>query len=478
MAVRASVALCLLLASTAARAEPAGGPTSTTVTVDPSIIGGEDATTCQWPTAVALVSHLGLCTGTLVHPQVVLYAAHCGTDFGEIVLGERMNATYRVPVDHCERHSVADAVGPNDYAFCVLAQPVDGMPLTPVAYGCEGDVLTRGRSVVIAGFGEETPESGDFGVKRWATTTISGADSGMILVGGGGIGAWKGDSGGPAFVQLDDGGWRAFGIVSGGPGPGQAVYYVDMRTVVPWVEEHAGIDITPCHTSDGSWQPTPECGGYATQPTGADTWATQCGGNDPLSPPSTTCGAVFAPEGNDPEVRIVSPEDGTVLDQVPADVTIDIEAMDDVAIRAVRLAVDGEVLQERMAPPWQFTGTFPKGTYELVALAQDASGNDGRSDSATLYVGEEPGCGCSAGRGAGGGELLLGLAVLLWLRRRADRQRPWYERCDQAHGEASRCTSRPRRHRSGAGDRDRRPGGEGPLGAVDAGARPGGARGR
>lgn len=425
MAARAALlpAACLLfLLPAAAGAEPAGGSSSGSITLDPAIVGGQEATTCQWPTAVALVSRLGLCTGTLVHPRVVLYAAHCGTEFAEVVLGERMNATYRLPVDHCARHSTADRVGSGDYAFCVLAQPVDGMPLTPVAYGCEGDVLTRGRSVAIAGFGEETPDSGDYGLKRWATTTISGFDNGMILIGGGGVGAWKGDSGGPAYVQLADGGWRAFGIVSGGPGAGQAVYYVDMRTVVPWVEEQSGIDITPCHSADGVWQATPECGGYATQPTAADTWATQCGGNDPLSPPSTTCGAAFAPDDNAPAVRIVSPEDGTVLDEVPAEVTVDIDAMDDGAIRAVRLAVDGEVLQERLTPPWRFTGTFPQGSYELVALAQDVSGNDGRSDAATLYVGEQPGCGCSAGRRPGGGDLALLAAVLLWLRGQGERR--------------------------------------------------------
>ncbi len=424
-------AASLMLVPAALRAEPVrgdgAGDGSGGVQLDPAIVGGQEATTCQWPTAVALANAIGLCTGTLVHPRVILYAAHCGTEFTEAVFGESATGSNRIPIDHCERRTTADEVGPSDYAFCVLAEPMDGVPLTPVAFGCEGNQLTTGHPVAIAGFGEETPESGDFGIKRWAMTTIVGYEMGMVRVGGGGTGAWKGDSGGPAYAQLDDGGWRTFGIVSGGPGPGQPVYYVTMGNAVPWVEQQSGIDITPCHDGEGNWQPTPECGGYATEPTGADTWLDQCGRNDPLSPPSTTCGGSFVPDENDPEVRIVSPEDGTVIDQVPADVTIDVEATDDGAVRAVRLAVDGEVLQERLSgPPWRFTGTFPKGTYDLVALAQDASGNDGRSETATLYVGEEPpGCGpCSAGGagGAGAGDLCLALGVLFLLRRQRERR--------------------------------------------------------
>lgn len=412
----------LLLAPARALAAAAGDDApSSPVEADPAIVGGQETTTCQWPTAVALVSPIGLCTGTLVHPRVVLYAAHCGTDFEEVAFGETMTGTMHVPVDHCERNSTRDEVGPPDYAFCVLAQAVDDVPLTPVAYGCEGNMLTVGRQVAIAGFGEN--EGDDFGVKRWAMTSIAGYEMGMVLIGGGGVGAWQGDSGGPAYAQLADGGWRTFGIVSGGPGPGEAVYYVTMGAVVPWVEEQAGIDITPCHSVDGTWQPTPECGGYATEPTGAGSWADQCGGNDPRSLPSSTCGAAFVPEENDPEVRILSPSDGTVIDQFPAEVTVQVEAMDDTAVRAVRLAVDGEVLQEKLTEPWVFTGTFPKGTYDLVAVAQDVSGNDAESDTTTLYVGEEPsgclGCGVeSGGRRSWSAPLLVLAALVVASRRR------------------------------------------------------------
>ena len=411
-----------LLAPAAAHAAPSGEapPPSAPHDADPAIVGGQEATTCQWPTAVALVNSVGLCTGTLVHPRVVIYAAHCGTDFEQVSFGETMTGTMHVAVDHCERNSTADRVAPPDYAYCVLAQPVDGVPLTPVAYGCEGNTLTVGRQVAIAGFGED--ENEEFGVKRWAMTSIAGYDMGMVLIGGGGVGAWSGDSGGPVYAELADGSWRTFGIVSGGPGPGQSVYYVTMGAVVPWVEEQSGIDITPCHSVDGTWQPTPECGGFATAPTGADSWAEQCGANDPRSLPSATCGTAFVPEANPPEVRIVSPGDGTVIDDYPAEVTIEVEASDDTAVRAVRLAIDGETLQEKLTEPWQFTGTFPKGTYDLVAVAQDVSGNDRESDSATLYVGEEPpgcfGCGAAAGGRMGWAAPLLVLAALVASRRR------------------------------------------------------------
>ena len=411
------VAAVCLLAAPPASAAPAGQSPQAPVEGDPAIVGGQEATTCQWPTAVALVSSLGLCTGTLVHPRVVLYAAHCGTDFTEVVFGETMTGTVQVPVESCNRRTAADEVGPSDYAYCVLATAMEGVPITPVAFGCEGNELTVGHPVAIAGFGED--ENQDFGVKRWAMTSITGYDTGMVLIGGGGTGAWRGDSGGPVYAQFDDQGWRTFGIVSGGPGPGQAVYYVTMGNVVPWAEQESGIDITPCHNAQGDWQPTPDCGGYATTPTAAESWADRCGANDPLSRPSTTCGPPFAPEENDPEVRIVAPGDGTVIDQFPADITIEVEAVDDTAVRAVRLVVDGEVLQERTSEPWQFSGTFPKGTYDLVALAEDVSGNQAESDTATLYVGEEPdGCFCSTGGGVDGGDLLLAAAVLFLLLRR------------------------------------------------------------
>src|SRR5688572_9042182 len=52
------------------------------------IYGGAPVGACGWPTTVSLG---GSCTGTLVHPQVVLYAAHCGDDYSSIRFGEKVS---------------------------------------------------------------------------------------------------------------------------------------------------------------------------------------------------------------------------------------------------------------------------------------------------------------------------------------------------------------------------------------------------
>ena len=49
------------------------------------IIGGSEVAACGWPSVVALD---GTCSGTLVHPQVVLYAAHCGPNVHFVTPGE------------------------------------------------------------------------------------------------------------------------------------------------------------------------------------------------------------------------------------------------------------------------------------------------------------------------------------------------------------------------------------------------------
>ncbi len=392
---------------------------------EPDIIGGTQAQTCQWPTTVLMQAGGGLCTGTLVDPEIVLYAAHCPTvtqvQFTETAFG---GGGRSVPVDFCQKYGSGQQVGPDDYAFCKLASPVTDVPITPVVYGCETDILQAGQPAVIAGFGQTNANDGQSaGSKYYGETTInqvinSGGFSGMVAVGGGGTGAWQGDSGGPAYVRYpNDGSWHAFGIVSGGnpQDVGGPVYYVRMDQIVPWVEQSSGVDITPCFDQDGTWNPNPECGEFATTPDATgNSWNGGCAESDALSAPSTTCGEPWNSEPDDvpPTVAIVTPTNGTTYAEDPAVIDIQIDADDEgLGVRRVWLEINGEdqSAEDNMAPYIFFGAEFPAGGYVLRAKAEDWGGNVTVSDGVGIGVGGEPApepppSGDGDGDGDGGGD--------------------------------------------------------------------------
>ena len=145
--------------------------------------------------------------------------------------------------------------------------------------GCGTQELYYGRDVAIAGFGDNT-ESGGYGTKRWGETIISSAvtqDNPGINVGEAGLAGCSGDSGGPAFIQYEDGTWHTFGITSGGPPCGQgADTYAMPHRWIEWLETESGLDLTPCYDQDGTWNPTADCGDVSMDPLNASTtWASR-----------------------------------------------------------------------------------------------------------------------------------------------------------------------------------------------------------
>ena len=276
-----------LAAVLACQARPATPPTETQ---SQPIFGGENAGPCQYPSTVLLSG----CTGTLVHPRLVITAAHCGTNHRTVTFGENRTGMRKVPVESCKRVG-SGANAADDYAYCKLAMPVTDVPIAPVLMGCEVDVLKAGRPIIIAGFGDADDDGGGFGTKRWAASVFNRVQRGAAHVAGKGKGYCYGDSGGPAFVKLDDGSWRSFGIVSEGVGAscGAGDLLAFMHTAVPWIEQNAGIDITPCHDANGKWNPGPDCTRFSLDPgmTGRS-WANGCA-EPALSPPAATCGAAF-----------------------------------------------------------------------------------------------------------------------------------------------------------------------------------------
>src|SRR5690606_35681955 len=139
----------------------AAEPTEDVAEQRSSIIGGKLAGDAAWPNVVWFP---GTCTGTLIHPEVIVYAAHCGTDHDEVFIGSGADTFTSVPLFRCQAFADWEYEDGNDLAVCILAQPVDSA-YAPIAVGCERSQVASGQATLLVGFGR-TGELADHGVRR------------------------------------------------------------------------------------------------------------------------------------------------------------------------------------------------------------------------------------------------------------------------------------------------------------------------
>ncbi len=376
----------------------ADGPEAFSIDLPASeIYGGAEVAACGWPTTVSVE---GNCTGTLVHPEVVIYAAHCGSGYNQIRFGESIDGGpgRTVQTEFCKTYPGGGPGSGNDWAFCKLAEPVTDVKIVPILMGCETDVLVPGTEVVIVGFG--SADNGPYGIKREVTTTINQiTPQGEAGIGGGGKDSCQGDSGGPVYVQLknsafgdpSDDTWRVFGITSYGGACGNGGFYSMMHTGMEWFEQESGVDLTPCHDAQGNWLPTGGCAGFPKEPNiGGGAWEDGCAPGA-VGGASQMCGVPTEPDDTAPTVAIIDPIDGSEYPGPSEDLVIQVDAQDvGWGIQEVQLIINGDEIEGAVdnSPPYEFEVTMPAGQWMLGAKAIDLGDNIAYAEEVAIGVGE------------------------------------------------------------------------------------------
>ncbi len=235
-----------------------------------AIVGGaRQMASSDGPIVMILGTRSGsaiLCTGTAIAHDLVLTAAHCVAPGTRLQImpspGVVMTSIGTVAQHpHYDAQSYARGRVTADVALIKLATPLPDH-IAPVALADEGETIAPGDRLLIAGFGMTVAgKNTSTGIAHMATLLVTGRPGNLQIrlvdprTRGErfGLGACTGDSGGPAFREID-GRLRVLGVISWSTGPADSEGCGGMTGVTPltlyrpWITTQAakmGTILTP-----------------------------------------------------------------------------------------------------------------------------------------------------------------------------------------------------------------------------------------
>jgi secreted trypsin-like serine protease len=242
-----------------------------------AVVGGKDATAGEFPSVARITfGNVFLCSGTLIAPNTVLTAGHCGSVTGDAVASPVAYPPQLIDVKIGGLHETEGedvpvskvTVEPNylvnsgyDITLLTLSRNSTETP-TRVSGASEGSLWSASTLETIAGWGT-TQENGDtpdtlqeaqvpITTDSYCGGAYSDFDAKTMICAGypqGGTDTCQGDSGGPLFGHAADGSLRVVGATSFGDGcaePGKPGVYarVGDQLLREWIRSQApdGVD--------------------------------------------------------------------------------------------------------------------------------------------------------------------------------------------------------------------------------------------